>query len=282
VNILSIQSWVAYGHVGNASAVFPLQRLGAEVWAIHTVQFSNHTGYGAWRGQVLPATLIGDCVEGIAERGVLPGCDAVLTGYVGDAATGEAILGAVARVKEANPAALWCCDPVIGDVGRGVFVRPGIPEFFRDRALALADIVTPNQFELEWLTGGPVATLAAAKAAVAALQARGPRCVLVTSLGTAETPPDSLDLLAAEGGEAWRLRTPLLPISVNGAGDAIAALFLFHRLRSGSARIALEQAAASIHGLLRRTAAAGSRELLTVAAQEEFVAPGQLFQAEPC
>ena len=139
MNILSIQSWVAYGHVGNASAVFPLQRLGAEVWAIHTVQFSNHTGYGAWRGQVLPATLIGDCVEGIAERGVLPGCDAVLTGYVGDAATGEAILGAVARVKAANPAALWCCDPVIGDVGRGVFVRPGIPEFFRDRALALAD-----------------------------------------------------------------------------------------------------------------------------------------------
>ncbi|NOG69713.1 pyridoxal kinase PdxY [Roseicella sp. DB1501] len=282
MNILSIQSWVAYGHVGNASAVFPLQRLGAEVWAIHTVQFSNHTGYGAWRGQVLPATLIGDCVEGIAERGVLPGCDAVLTGYVGDAATGEAILGAVARVKAANPAALWCCDPVIGDVGRGVFVRPGIPEFFRDRALALADIVTPNQFELEWLTGGPVATLAAAKAAVAALQARGPRCVLVTSLGTAETPPDSLDLLAAEGGEAWRLRTPLLPISVNGAGDAIAALFLFHRLRSGSARVALERAAASIHGLLRRTAAAGSRELLTVAAQEEFVAPGQLFPAEPC
>lgn len=282
MNILSIQSWVAYGHVGNASAVFPLQRLGAEVWAIHTVQFSNHTGYGAWRGQVLPATLIGDCVEGIAERGVLPGCDAVLTGYVGDAATGEAILGAVARVKAANPAALWCCDPVIGDVGRGVFVRPGIPEFFRDRALALADIVTPNQFELEWLTGGPVATLAAAKAAVAALQARGPRCVLVTSLGTAETPPDSLDLLAAEEGEAWRLRTPLLPISVNGAGDAIAALFLFHRLRSGSARIALERAAASIHGLLRRTAAAGSRELLTVAAQEEFVAPGQLFPAEPC
>ncbi|RAI58195.1 pyridoxal kinase PdxY [Roseicella frigidaeris] len=282
MNILSIQSWVAYGHVGNASAVFPLQRLGAEVWAIHTVQFSNHTGYGAWRGQVMPPALIGECVEGIAERGVLAGCDAVLTGYVGDAATGAAILDSVARVKAANPAALWCCDPVIGDVGRGVFVRPGIPEFFRDRALGLADIVTPNQFELEWLTGAPVATLAEAKAAVAALQAGGPRCVLVTSLRTAETPPEALDLLAAEGEAAWRVRTPLLPISVNGAGDAIAALFLFHRLRSGSARVALEQAAAAIHGLLRRTAAAGSRELLTVAAQEEFVAPSEVFPAEPC
>src|SRR3954470_4969124 len=230
VNILSIQSWVAYGHVGNASAVFPLQRLGAEVWAIHTVQFSNHTGYGAWRGQVLPAALIGDCVQGIAERGVLPGCDAVLTGYVGDAAMGEAILDAVGRVKAANPAALWCCDPVIGDVGRGVFVRSGIPEFFRDRALGMADIATPNQFELEWLTGRTVSTLDEAKSAVAALQAGGPRCVLVTSLRTEETPRDALDLMAAEGGQVWRLRTPLLPLSVNGAGDAIAALFLFHRL----------------------------------------------------
>ncbi|TDH60205.1 pyridoxal kinase PdxY [Dankookia rubra] len=282
MNILSIQSWVAYGHVGNASAVFPLQRLGAEVWAIHTVQFSNHPGYGAWRGQVLPAALISDCVEGIAERGVLGQCDAVLTGYVGDAATGAAILDAVARVKAANPAALWCCDPVIGDAGPGVYVRTGIPEFFRDRALGLADIATPNQFELEWLTGRPIARLEDARAAVAALQAGGPRCVLLTSLRTAETPADSIDLLAAEGGAAWRVRTPLLPIAANGAGDAIAALFLFHRLRSGSARVALECAAASIHGLLRRTAEAGARELLTVAAQEEFVAPGTVFAAEAC
>jgi len=282
VNILSIQSWVAYGHVGNASAVFPLQRLGAEVWAIHTVQFSNHPGYGAWRGQVLPAALISDCVRGIAERGVLPRCDAVLTGYVGDADTGAAILDAVAQVKAANPAALWCCDPVIGDAGPGVYVRSGIPEFFRDRALALADIATPNQFELEWLTGRRIVTLEDALGAVAVLQAGGPRCVLVTSLRTAETPEGSVDLLAAEDGAAWQVRTPLLPISVNGAGDAIAALFLFHRLRSGSAREALEAAAASIHGLLRRTFEAGSRELLTVAAQEEFVAPGEWFSAEPC
>ncbi len=284
MNILSIQSWVAYGHVGNASAAFPLQRLGAEVWAIHTVQFSNHTGYGAWRGQVFPAAWIGDCVQGIEERGALPRCDAVLSGYVGDAATGAAILDAVARVKAANPAAWWCCDPVIGDVGRGVFVRPGIPEFFRDQALARADIATPNQFELEWLTGGgaPIATLAEARRAASALQAVGPRTVLVTSLRTEETPADAVDLLAAEGGSFWRLRTPLLPLSVNGAGDAIAALFLFHRLATGSVAEALSRAASSIHGLLCRTAEAGSREILTVAAQEEFVAPSHRFAAEPC
>jgi len=282
VNILSIQSWVAFGHVGNASAVFPLQRLGAEVWAINTVQFSNHTGYGAWRGQVFSGALIRDCVTGIEERGMLPRCDAVLSGYMGDTEIGEAILDAVARVKAANPSAMWCCDPVIGDVGRGIFVRPGIPEFFRDRALPAADIATPNQFELEWLNGAPIATLEAAKAAIRALQARGPRCVMLTSMRVEDTPADAIELLAAEGGRFWRLRKPLLPISVNGAGDAIAALFLLHRLRSGSAAEALSAAASSIHGVLRRTAEAGSREILTVAAQDEFVQPSQRFRAEPC
>jgi pyridoxine kinase len=282
LNILSIQSWVAYGHVGNASAVFPLQRLGAEVWAVNTVQFSNHTGYGAWRGSVFGAELIQELVEGIAERGALPRCDAVLSGYMGAAEIGEAILSAAGRVKAVNAEAMYCCDPVIGDVGRGVFVRPGIPDFMRDRAVPAADIVTPNQFELEWLTGRAVASLDDAKAAVATLQARGPRCVLVTSLRTEDTPADSIELLAGEDGRFWRLRTPLLPINVNGAGDAIAALFLFHRLRWAEARVALSAAASSIYGLLRRTAEAGSREILTVAAQDEFVTPSRVFRAEPC
>lgn len=282
MNILSIQSWVAFGHVGNASAVFPLQRLGAEVWAINTVQFSNHTGYGSWRGQVFPASLIRDCVGGIEERGVLPRCDAVLSGYMGDAEIGEAIFDAAGRVRAANSKAVWCCDPVIGDVGRGVFVRPGIPEFFRDRALPAADLATPNQFELEWLGGGTVSTLADAKAAVLRLQAHGPRCVLVTSLHVEDTPADSVELLAAENGGFWRLRTPMLRLSVNGAGDAIAALFLFHRLRSGSAAEAMSAAASSVYGVLRQTEAAGSREILTVPAQDEFVSPSQIFRAEPC
>ncbi|MFC0384499.1 pyridoxal kinase PdxY [Muricoccus vinaceus] len=282
MNILSIQSWVAYGHVGNASAVFPLQRLGAEVWALNTVQFSNHTGYGAWRGQVFGAELIGDLVLGIEERGVLGGCDAVLSGYMGDAAIGEAILGALGRVRAANAEAVYCCDPVIGDVGRGVFVRPGIPEFMRDRALPAATIVTPNHFELEWLAGTTVSTLDQAKAAVRGLQARGPRSVLVTSLRVEDTPADSIDLLAAEGEDFFRVRTPLLPISVNGAGDAIAALFLFHRLRWGDARVALSSVASSIYGVLKRTSEEGSREILTVGAQDEFVRPSQIFTAEPC
>jgi pyridoxine kinase len=284
VNILSIQSWVAYGHVGNASAVFPLQRLGAEVWAINTVQFSNHTGYGAWTGRVFTGEDVRALVDGIAARGVLPGCDAVLSGYMGDAGIGGAILDAVARVRAANPRALYCCDPVIGDDDTGVYVRPGITELFREQALPQADLATPNRFELELLTGRSCRTLEAAREAVAALRglmrAEGPRAVLLTSLRTEDTPADAIDLLAVDDAGSWRLRSPLLPVAVNGAGDAIAALFLFHQLRGAGTAMALEQAGSAIWGLLRRTGEAGARELLTVAAQEEFVAPSRRFTAE--
>jgi pyridoxine kinase len=280
MNILSIQSHVAYGHVGNSAAVFPLQRLGCEVWPIHTVQFSNHTGYGRWKGKVFDADLIREVMDGIAARGVLGSCDGVVSGYVGAADTGEAILDAVARVRAANPQARYCCDPVIGDVGRGVFVRPGIPEFMRDRMAPAADVVTPNQFELDMLSGCSSATLRDARAAVDAVRALGPRAVLVTSLHTEETPADSIDLLACDDAGCFRLRTPKLPISVNGAGDTIAALFFFHYLGSNSAAEALSRAASAIFGVLRRTAEAGAREILLIEAQEEFVSPSRVFQAE--
>ncbi|MBV9078286.1 MAG: pyridoxal kinase PdxY [Methylobacteriaceae bacterium] len=281
MNILSIQSHVAYGHVGNASATFPMQRLGHEVWPIHTVQFSNHTGYGSWTGRVFDGQAVEELVEGIAARGVLPACDGVLSGYMGSADIGQAILGTVARVREANPAALYCCDPVIGDVGRGVFVRPGIPEFMHDGAVPAADLVTPNQFELDLLAGRTTATLADAKAALAAVQGLGPRVVLVTSLQTEDTPADAIDLAAGEAGEVWRVRTPRLGVSVNGAGDAIAALFFVHYLATRSAAEALGRAASSVFGLLKRTEEAGSREILLVAAQDEFVQPTRVFRPEP-
>jgi pyridoxine kinase len=286
MNILSIQSWVSYGHVGNASAVFPLQRLGCEVWPINTVQFSNHTGYGHWTGQVYTGEQVRALVDGIAARDVLARCDAVLSGYMGDAGIGDAVLHAVAQVRAANPGAWYCCDPVIGDTDTGVYVRPGIEDFLRTRSLPQADIATPNRFEVERLTGLPCATLAEAKTAVTRLadtmRAEGPRCVLMTSLETETTPGDHIDMMVAEGGAFHLLRTPRLPVSVNGAGDAIAALFLFHRLRTGDPVAALEAAGSSIHGLLRRTAEAGSREIQLIAAQDEFVSPSQRFRAEPC
>jgi pyridoxine kinase len=278
--VLSIQSHVAYGHVGNSSAVFPLQRLGIEVWPVHTVQFSNHTGYGKWTGRVFDGQAVEEVVDGIADRGVLRGCDAVLSGYLGSADIGHAVVQTVARVRAANPDAVYCCDPVIGDVGRGVFVRPGIEELMREVAVPAADVVTPNHFELDLLSGATTRSLASVKDAVAAVQALGPRVVLTTSLDTEDTPDDAVDLLASESGRHYRVRTPKLDVSVNGAGDAIAALFLAHLLRTGSPAEALGAAAASVFGLLAATEAAGSREILLVAAQEEYVSPSRTFPVE--
>ena len=255
-----------------------------EVWPVNTVQFSNHPGYGDWQGETFTGAAIRALVDGIAARGALPACEGILSGYLGDASIGEAVLHAAALVRAANPAALYCCDPVIGDTAPGVYVRPGIPEFLRERCLPAADILTPNQFELEHLSGLQAVSAAEAIRAMALLRAtmRPGAAILVTSLRTAETPAGAIDLLAADDTGRYRLRTPILPISANGAGDTIAALFLLHRLRTGSIQAALSAAASAVFGLLRRTAEAGSRELLTIAAQDEFVAPSQIFAALPC
>ncbi len=280
MNILSIQSHVAYGHVGNSAAVFPLQRLGVEVWPVHTVQFSNHTGYGDWLGRVFDASLIRAVVGGIEKRGALGECDGVLSGYMGGADIGAAILDVVATVKRANPAARYCCDPVIGDVGRGVFVAHGIPEFMRGQAVPAADIVTPNQFELDHLSGRESKTLAQARTAVKALHDLGPRAILVTSLHTDETPEDAIDLLASDETGCFHLRTPKLPLSVNGAGDTIAALFFAHYLRAGTIGQALSAAGSAIFGVLTKTAEVGSREIQLIAAQDEIVKPSRVFEAK--
>lgn len=144
MNILSIQSSVAYGHVGNSAAVFPLQMMGFEVWPVNTVHFSNQTGYGEWRGSLLPAADVAGIIRGIEDRGALPRCDAVLSGYMGDASLGEVIVGAVARVKQHNVKTIYCCDPVMGDAGRGFFVRSGIPEFSKEVAVPAAVLARPR------------------------------------------------------------------------------------------------------------------------------------------
>jgi pyridoxine kinase len=280
MNILSIQSHVAYGHVGNDAAVFTLQRMGVEVWPIHTVQFSNHTGYGDWKGRVFDSGMIDEVVAGIAQRGVLGECDGVLSGYMGSVEIGAAILDAAAAVKRANPNSKYCCDPVIGDVGRGVFVRDGIPDFMKNRAIPVADVITPNQFELDCLSARSSKTLRQARDAVKALHDLGPRAVLVTSLHTDETPADSIDLLASGASGCFALRTPRLPLAVNGAGDAIAALFFAHYLRDGKVGEALSLSASSIFGVLARTARTNAREIQLVDAQDEIVKPTRVFEAE--
>jgi pyridoxine kinase len=279
MTILSIQSSVAYGHVGNSAAVFPLQRIGVEVWPVHTVHFSNHTGYGAWRGMVFSAETVAEVIQGIEERGVLHECDGVLSGYMGDASLGEVILDAFNRVKKANPSAVYCCDPVMGDVERGFFVRPGIPEFMRDRAVPAATIITPNQFELEYLADRAVTDLESALASVDQVMAGGPSVVLVTSLRRGDGRGDQIEMLAVDSGGAFTIETPLLPVNVNGAGDMTAALFFAHWRKSGSIQIALELTTGAVFAVLEETVAAGAREIQLIKAQESIANPSRRFQA---
>lgn len=285
MRFLSLQSHVAYGYVGNRAAAFPLQRLGHEVWAVNTVEFSNHTGYGAWRGRAASAEQVAEIVQGIEALGQFARCDGLLTGYVGDAALADVVLDTARRVRAANPRVLWCCDPVLGDTDTGIYVKPGIDAFFRDRAIPAADLVTPNHFELEYLTGRTVSTMSEALSAARLLLAgerRGPRLALITSLRRADAAPDTIEMVAVTPDAAWRVATPMIgfPIAPNGTGDAVAALFTAHWIAGDDVAEALGKAASSIFAVLEATEAMGERELQLVAAQDRLVAPPRLFTAE--
>ena len=280
-NILSIQSLVAYGHAGNSAALFPLQRLGFDVWPVVTVHFSNHTGYGAARGPLLTSADIAEVIHGVEERGALDRCDAVLSGYQGAEDVGAVILDAVRNVKRRNPEAIYFCDPVMGDVGRGFFVRPGIPEFMRDQVVPAADVITPNQFELAFLAGTETRTQAEVVAAANAVRATGPRTVLVTSAITEETPEDSIDMVAVSDEGAWTVRTPRLPINPPGAGDLTSAVFLANVLEGHDLPTALARTTSSVYAVMEATADAGTREMRIVAAQDAMAAPAMQFEVTP-
>lgn len=276
--ILSIQSQVAYGHVGNSAAVLPLQRLGFDVIPVNTVQLAHHPGYGTWRGHKVRPEQIEEILNGLQERGVLARCVAVLSGYLGDPAVAAVVGRAVAAVRAACPGALYLCDPVIGDDGPGVFVGDGVPEAIRDLLVPLADLVVPNRFELGHLTGRRIETLDDAREAAAAIRARGPRLVVVTGLDLPDRQGE-LAVLAATADEAWLVTTPRLPLALGGGtGDAFAAIFLGHCLAAGDLRTGLERAVAATFALLERTG--NGEELALVAAQDELVAPTRIFAAE--
>ena len=283
--VLSIQSHVVFGYAGNTAAVFPMQRLGREVWAINTVEFSNHTGYGAWRGKVLGAELAAELVTGIEERGVLNRAEAVLSGYLGDAAVGRAIIDAVKKVRRESPNALYCCDPVMGDVGRGFYVKPDIPDIFKNELVPLADIICPNQFELEALTGMDTAAVDNAIKAVNILHETGPSIVLVTSF---KEKDGELSMLASDKKNVYKITTPELPLGsgVAGTGDMTASVFLSRYLETRNLEKTLELCAASVFGVLHASFAAASSiknnlplELKIIDAQQELVSPSHSFKA---
>ncbi|CAB0612543.1 pyridoxamine kinase [Corynebacterium diphtheriae] len=280
MNILSIQSHVSYGHVGNSAAVFPLQRIGHEVWPIHTVNFSNHTGYGQWGGELIPAAQVRNVIDGMEQRGAFERIDAILSGYQGGSDIADVIVDAVARIKEANPQAVYACDPVMGNAKSGCFVSDLIPPLLRDKVVPVADIITPNQFELEYLTGVPAHDTTSTLEAIAAAQEMGPDTVLVTSVRRPETPADAIEMIAANEQGAWLVRTPFIDFKRNGSGDVTAALFTGHYIRERNAADALARTASSVFDLIETTFTADSRELLIIESQEAIAHPRLQFEVE--
>ncbi|MGW4944033.1 pyridoxal kinase PdxY [Actinoplanes sp. NPDC004185] len=280
MKVLSIQSAVAHGHVGNSAAVFPLQRLGVEVVPVLTVNFSNHTGYGAWRGPLIPPADVAEVLLGVEERGVFPQIDAVLSGYQGGVGIGDVIVDAVRRVKAANPAALYACDPVMGNAKSGCFVAPEIPALLRDRVVPVADIITPNQFELGFLTGTEPASIESTLASADQARAMGPSTVLVTSVERPDRADGTIEMLVVDTAGAWLVSTPHLPFKANGSGDVTAALFTAHYVATKDAALSLERTASSVFDLIETTYRSGERELQLVQAQEFYATPRMQFKAE--
>jgi pyridoxine kinase len=278
VKILSIQSAVAYGHVGNSAAVFPLQRIGVEVLPVYTVNFSNHTGYGKWRGPMISPDDVREVLLGIEERGALSQIDVVLSGYQGGEGIADVILEAVERVKAANPGAVYSCDPVMGNAKSGCFVAPAIPVLLRDRVVPAADIITPNQFELGFLTNTEPDTLESTLASVELVRATGPRTVLVTSVERPDREDGTIEMLAVDDSGAWLVQTPYIPMKANGSGDVTAALFTAHYRRTGDLAEALARTTSSVFELLTRTHESGERELQLVESQEAYANPPMQFK----
>ena len=279
-NILSIQSAVAFGHVGNSAAVFPLQRIGHEVWPVYTVNYSNHTGYGAWEGPIIPAADVAAVLRGIRDRNAFPLIDATLTGYQASPEIGDVIVDAVTEIKAANPDAIYACDPVMGSATSGCFVPDAVPPMFREKVVPAADIITPNQFELGYLTERDVTDLDSTLAAVDAAREMGPSTVLVTSVNRPDTPEDAIEMIAVDDNGKWIVRTPRIPAKRNGSGDVTAALFTGHYLRGRDAKDALAKTASSVYDLLRVTYEADATELKLVEAQDFYAEPRMQFSVE--
>jgi pyridoxine kinase len=279
MTVISIQSQVAYGHVGNNAAVFPMQMHGIDVIAVPTTLLSNRPGYPTIRGRVIEAQLVADLLLGVEERGAVETASMILSGYLGSPEIAVVVADFVARARARNAALRYACDPVLGDRDRGLFVQSDIPPLVRDRLCPLADIITPNHFEFEWLCGARATTSAQMIDAARVLMARGPSTVVVTSAELSDTPDGQIETLAVERSQAWRVRTPKLPINPNGTGDLFAALFVSARVRGQDTPDALGHAASAIYAVLERTAARGTGEMRIVESAELLVHPKRRFDA---
>ncbi|STO54096.1 pyridoxamine kinase [Canicola haemoglobinophilus] len=280
-NILSIQSHVVYGYAGNKSATFPMQLLGIDVWALNTVQFSNHTQYGKWTGMVIPKEQIGEIVQGIDNIGELHQCDAVLSGYIGSAEQVEEIIKAFYKVKERNPKAIYLCDPVMGHPDKGCIVADGVKEGLIKTAMAQADIITPNLVELRELSGLAVENFEQAIEAVKVILSKGPKKVLVKHLSRVGKDATKFEMLLANEDGIWHISRPLHDFSKEpvGVGDLTAGLFLANLLNGKSDVEAFEHTANAVNDVMETTYKTGVYELQTIASREWIVKPKSQYKA---
>lgn len=282
-SVLSIQSHVVFGHAGNSAAVFPMRRAGVDVWPLNAVEFSNHTQYAAgWKGVVFPPEHLTSVVDGLDAIGVLPKCDAVLTGYIGSAAQGSAVMEIVAKVKAANPAALFFCDPVMGHPAKGCKVAPGVAEVHRDLSLAKADMMSPNVLELGMLVGRDLDTVADCLAAARELLGRGLKLVLVKHLSYAAEDKGAFEMLLVTPDEAWHIARPLVEFEREpvGVGDLTSGLMLAGLLKGMPPREAFAYATAAVYEVMLETKRAGAYEMQLVAAQDRIAKPEHAFTAK--
>lgn len=281
-NVLSIQSHVVYGYAGNKAAVLPMQLLGVDVWPLHTVQFSNHTQYQKWQGMVFPQEQIGLITQGMDEIGVLPECDAVLSGYIGAAEQGQSILATVRAVKAKNPNAIYFCDPVMGHPEKGCIVAPGVAEFLEHDAVSCADVLAPNLLELQALSGLPVENFEQAVAAARHLLSRGPKKVLVKHLSKAGRDPQQFEMLLVSADEVLHISRPLHDFDRQpvGVGDLTSAIFLANLLQGKNDREAFEHTANAVNDVMACTQQNGKYELQIVAAREHIVNPISQYRAQ--
>lgn len=279
--ILSIQSHVTYGHAGNSSAIFPMQRMGFEVWPIHTVQFSNHTQYKqGWTGRAFSASDIDELVQGLDNIDALTRCKAILTGYQGSAEQCEAVIRTVEKVKAKNPSSLYICDPVMGAPDKGCIVAPGITEYLVNHLMPMADVIVPNQFELSQFAQMEINTLSDAVKACNIALAKGPKVVLVKHLYCVSDDKFSMLLATPEG--CFLAQRPHLTFAQQpvGVGDLISSLFTAGLLKGYSTMRAFQHCHDACYGVLKQTHQLNEWELQTILAQNELVEPSETFPIE--
>lgn len=269
--VISIQSQVIHGHVGNSAAVFPMQSRGIEVAAVPTALLSNHPHYPTMRGKVFEPDFLADLLQGVEERDLPRQSDAILTGYLGSVGNAGVVAAFIRRARQANPHLRYVCDPVMGDDDLGVFVKPELIGTFRDDLAPLATVVTPNQFELELLSGRTARSARGLAEAAQVLATRGTGAVVVTGCALDDTPGGMVETVVWQDGTLDRTATPRLPIRPCGTGDLFTGLMTAHLCLGLPLKDAAAEATRQIFAVLERTAQ-GDPEEMAIAGFPGFTA----------